>query len=918
MRVVSPRPSSLTPALPPVGGRGNNAYHPDQGAALIFALGALTLLFSLASAFILNMTGENRQTEDFVRSLEARLAAQAGLERAIAELKLAAESNFVATAAQPWYWRSATQPSYARAAGAAESGLLGSGARYTLKIVDAASRIHINDENPNLAAILEGFSGIGSALSGRMHQARTGSGAPAPLLPHRRYATKSQVKAIPGVGTKIFDGIKDFVTVTGYQDPNTMDLVAGFASPTFQDSPRSPINVNTASREVLIALLQPLLTNKTKAAKVADDLMAWRDGKKGPGSGPMSSWQDYEVWWKGVRARTGISAAEEKNLRANANPNRKNAWDKSSSDVASKKFTTEFCFHSGGIYEIECTGETMSKVGVSLAKITVTATAWIFKLWNQTKKRQFRGEDGNFNGVLDAGEDADGNGVLDKPEFRNVTWRDHCPVDSSDERDMGYAPNPQTVNDSLKLGFWENFDEDESASFAAIAWVRANPADSPGATFVLASSDSRNNGKQFRHATSVAKNPANPAAWEKSRYGAFELAYPGYREPYGSAADGSGFADRPAWSFANAAIRVDVLEDDAGLKNDSQSGHDSVAWLSFRKAGSLAGTVYARYSPGIHYFQDDTGDYMASSIYQEPPRDVGMDAAWRADAGGNPYDYRRGGNAVIREEDFTVLPRPLLPGEVISLPGASRLEARLKLPPRVVLHGGTGTHVFGAEASQKYNYFPRRTYHLSIINSPLAGATPDVSPGVYLELAQEKQGGAGEVLRYSAPNNISIPEEGTLQLANHGSFPSWDNIRILTDVGEYQSLILDAGTDHVRWGTLSWTMTIPASADARYEKVFFQPWTFSSRAGAEAHCLNSEPPQGGLQSSGTRIVAEYADPAVPATAHHDQRFLRYKMWLTSERLANHDPKFLKETPVLEDITVTYIPHAKIVSYKEGS
>ncbi len=291
--------------------------HDQAGAALLFTLGTLTLLLSLGTAFIVNMMAENRQTEDFVRSLQARLAAQAGLERAICELRHAAESNYAAASNQPWFDNSPTQPtqpSY-NCAASSGSGLLGTSARYTLHIIDTASRINLNDANPHLPALLDGLPGLGAALSQRIEDTRNTG------MPNGRYAVASQVKWVNGIGDATYNGIENFVTASGYIDPNTMDLVAGTTS-TYMASPRSPVNVNTASREVLSAVMEPFMNSAAEADRVADNLITWQQ-RSTAGTRVMGTWQDYETWRAAV---TGLSTAEARNLSDNANPNRKNAW----------------------------------------------------------------------------------------------------------------------------------------------------------------------------------------------------------------------------------------------------------------------------------------------------------------------------------------------------------------------------------------------------------------------------------------------------------------------------------------------------------------------------------------------------------------------------------------------------------------
>ncbi len=484
----------------------------QAGAALLVTLGVLTLLLSFGSAFVFNMISENHQTEEFIRGLQARLSAQAGLERAIAELRLHARKEFVSHSGQPWYWNGAAQPSYQRrelddADGEwktyPDSGRLDSGARYTLKISDASSRIHLNDDNPRLSDMLENLPRLGAALSKKIIQARTGDGLPGAWLPHGRYVIKEQLKLVKGIGEDTFDAVKNCVTVEAYQDSNTMDLaIAGSAQP-YVDAVRSPIGVNTASREVLAAVLEPVLSSLQEAGQVADDLMGWTGA--GGGTGRMEAWQDYEAWRGCVADRiVSISAAEDKNLRDNFNPNRKHAWKKTSAATKSQKFSTEFCFHSGGVYEVESTGEVLDTGGRPAASATVSCTVRIFNLVNFTKREQFRGEDANGNFTMDPGEDSNGNGVLDQAEFRNVTWADDCPVNSSDETDLGYVRDYGRVNDALKLGFWDDF---EDGVFSRAVWQNLKAAN--GSSFAIENSDTQNlfwekdGDNELHHATTL-------------------------------------------------------------------------------------------------------------------------------------------------------------------------------------------------------------------------------------------------------------------------------------------------------------------------------------------------------------------------------------------------------------------------------
>ncbi len=961
----------------------------DNGVALIFTLGVLTLLMSLGSAFVMSMLSENRQTEEFIRTLQARLAAQAGVERAIAELRLGAETNFAAHSGQSWYWQSATQPSYQRA-GHNDSGLVGTTASYTLNIVDLARQIYVNDSHSHLDALLQGLPGIGPVLSARIQAAKTG---PTQWLPNGRFRTKKQLDRVSGIGSVTYGDIKNLVSLTGYQDPNTMDLLAGGTSPTFQATPRAPINVNTAPREVLAAAWEPFLTSQTEALSVADDLIVWQHRNAAPVV-PMNNWNDYMRWLNGLRTRAagaGITDAEFNNLRDCVNPNRKNGWGPSSATTVHKKYTTEFCFHSGGFYEIQSTGNVLGSAGQALSSVTVSSTAQIFKIFNQTKREQFHA--GN-RGTATAP-------VFDNGEFRNLTWADNCPVNSTQETATGYLADYDKVNDSLKLGFWDDF---EDTAFSLAVWVNRDTK-STFSNFRIENSDARfNTGEvlndlELHHGTS-SLSPITSTEYLNSRFGEIDLAYQGWRTPT------FGYTSRAAWIFGNAYIRVDVIEDDAGLKANAESGHDDVGQLGFRGHGApgplVLYRVYARY-PGIHYWPKNAGGWEHSSIYQNP---LGGDSAWKANSNGDPGDYDReifSNNPVrtnwydlasnkITEDDGSKLPRILTEGKVLSTDGSTYKESCIKFPERLVFELAWRRDITGADLEPPenrykifdfgYRYRQRRTYRLHTVNRiNLFG----YDPSVRLVLTQENDTtGAveadinfpGFVTPYSGEITAPTSENGTLVLKNNGSFPSWDNVRVITPTGDYLSPVIDAGTARVRWGTMAWTVTIPASASADLEVVTFEPQTFDTQAAADSNGLDDwftpisghraaddtitldghnigeaidrlGGGKGRLNTSGSAIVGNYLGNnegttaptlvpySFPTRARHTElghsyRFLRYRMWMTSQRRTDFPPtstprdfrrddaNYLRQTPVLEDVTVTYIPRTIITASHEGS
>ncbi len=148
---------------------------------------------------------------------------------------------------------------------------------------------------------------------------------------------------------------------------------------------------------------------------------------------------------------------------------------------------------------------------------------------------------------------------MDRAEFLNITWADDCPVDSRQETPTGYVGSYARVNDALKLGFWDDF---EDAAFSQAVWQ--NRETLLGSDFRIENSDTRNqawekvNDMELHHSSRVS-SPGS-AGFAASRYGQLELALAGGRA---GAASGSAVV-LPAWHFGNACLRADLMEDDAG------------------------------------------------------------------------------------------------------------------------------------------------------------------------------------------------------------------------------------------------------------------------------------------------------------------------------------------------------------------
>ena len=124
-------------------------------------------------------------------------------------------------------------------------------------------------------------------------------------------------------------------------------------------------------------------------------------------------------------------------------------------------------YDQAGVVRITATGRVYRPDGTTLlAQKQVVSTVRIFGTWTQTTKPEFSAAwntDYYFPG------NSSGGSGYSAGQIRNVNWMDSCPTDE-DQYDgnthkMHWEGNYTTVPDSLKLGFWCNFDEDVGYSF---------------------------------------------------------------------------------------------------------------------------------------------------------------------------------------------------------------------------------------------------------------------------------------------------------------------------------------------------------------------------------------------------------------------------------------------------------------------
>ena len=307
-----------------------------KGVALILAIGVVTVLSILAVSFGFNMRLEQQATYNYCFSVKAKYLAEAGIQEAIVELRNDAMSEYVDDLGDSW--NSSLSQRFADG-------------EYQVSVVDCARRVNINDtSNLKLRDVLgELAEQIGSPLSRSDGE---------DVFDNGPYDDKTMLKKSGNDDSILSDNkyqaIKDYITVFGEVDPDTVDPTSSSLS----NAPRVPVNINTAEKEVLMALFIPLGISSSVAGSFADAIMSRVSTDSFQ---TRSEFNQYIDTLPG-----GITQDDAKKVKANFNPNTdiftvdNNPNASWRGHAYSKKelsdYTTEFCFNSGGYYEITSTG----------------------------------------------------------------------------------------------------------------------------------------------------------------------------------------------------------------------------------------------------------------------------------------------------------------------------------------------------------------------------------------------------------------------------------------------------------------------------------------------------------------------------------------------------------------------------------
>ncbi len=363
----------------------------SRGYVLILTVGILGILTLICLAVVVNARLGHAIASNYINGAKATYLAEAGINDAISRLKVDGKVNFIYTGSISNY---------------SDGTLCVNRGFYSVDIEDEQRKINIDKVNRNLLKSLLGDGDYTRADA---------------IISARPFETKEQIMRAAGIDDAVYQSIKNDITIYSYRDPNTINSAGGSEA-------RCPININTASKEVLKAVLEGVI-NGPRADSLADEIIAERQ------TNSFDSWSKFDNFINMVTTTPPLNSSDRDNIKSNANPNR----------LKPSPYTTDFCFHSGGKYTLTSTGilyATSLKIRI-IAEKKIEAVVDIYGIENQTKKSDFQGSDG---------------AVL--PIAWKVTALNNCPVrgDQQTLYDSGSSAF-ETIPDSIKIGFWDDFDE---------------------------------------------------------------------------------------------------------------------------------------------------------------------------------------------------------------------------------------------------------------------------------------------------------------------------------------------------------------------------------------------------------------------------------------------------------------------------
>lgn len=482
-----------------------------KGVILILAVGILSVMSLIATSFALNMQLERKMALNYVHRVQAESIAEAGLNKAIAEIRKRAKeepySSLISGISASYPSNNSTEV------------VVDDSGSFLIKVQDESQKVNINTFTQTDASEINSLHSHGLSydqIAKIIDYRDTDGSKTLKLYPsgggvvcqgsevnakNSFFATIEEIKLIDGITEDDFEKVKEGITVN--KPILRGGLLARYYKPVTVSFNYSQDNYLGA----VVELGELRKLDKDKDMKGAESDEESHDAEFAGGylmnKKTGNDWRldQFGVIYEGYiyvlpeevggvsfslsaddGARMFIDGEEAQGSfvfkYAGWHPLRIEYYDLGGDNYIELKWKggeyvpaerlgydppTETDYNSAGIYKIISTGKIMSKSGDIIAEKAVSAVVEIFGVWTQTTRPEFSAAwAGKF------GDYSDG-------EIKWVTWLDSCPTDEDKwdankmQWEKGWDPvtgtgDYETIPDSLKLGYWDNFDEDVAYS----------------------------------------------------------------------------------------------------------------------------------------------------------------------------------------------------------------------------------------------------------------------------------------------------------------------------------------------------------------------------------------------------------------------------------------------------------------------